>query len=159
MNEKELVEKLAAERNGTHVNNASTRPLSKGYESVGISGEIAFAKFSGLMFNISDKPQGDNGIDFVIPLFFTVDVKAARNPKELLHEVGKFIADIYVLAEYSEETGRSELLGWEFGRILKATTPELSAHGVTNYHIPQGELRKMPELAERIARFKTMITI
>ena len=108
--------KIAQQRSDTHKGHASQRVLSEDYNVVGISGEAAFAEDFSLEVDKSIKPSGDNGIDFLLPLYFTVDVKTAKKAYNLLLEEGKVLSDIYVLADYNE--GDTFLVGWEWGKIL-----------------------------------------
>jgi hypothetical protein len=148
--DKPKYEDLAPSRSEIHKNHKSHRPLSKGFEEVAMSGEFKFGEFSGFWPDTILRPGGDGGIDFRIPLMFTIDVKTFRNPKNLVHEVGKPFADIYVLARYSDEKKESTLLGWEWGIILKkAPKKTLHGHSVLNHYIPAEELKPIKLLAKR----------
>lgn len=111
---------LAGSRTDTHKEHASQRILSVDHDKVGLAGEFAFGEFSGLWPDTRELVGGDNGVDFTMPLRFTVDVKTFRKPINLIHEEGKSFADIFVLAKYIEEWGKGELLGWEWGARLKS---------------------------------------
>ena len=71
------IDKIADKRHNLHVSHSSSRPLSEGYEKIGLCGEFAFGVFCGLMPDISEKPKGDKGIDFCLNLKFSIDVKTA----------------------------------------------------------------------------------
>lgn len=151
MSDGDFIADTAARRAELHAGHASSRPLSEGYEQIGLAGEVAFGMFSGLCPDFSDRPGGDRGVDFVSSLRYTVDVKTARRANNLLHEAGKPIAaDIYVLAEYDE--GKAELVGWEWGRNLAKAPTRDFGHGVVSHYIPREKLRPMSELARRLVR-------
>ena len=135
---------IARQRSDTHKDHASQRVLSEDYNVVGISGEAAFAEDFSLEVDKSIKPSGDNGIDFLLPLYFTVDVKTAKKAYNLLLEEGKVLSDIYVLADYNE--GDTFLVGWEWGKILKQAPTKDFGYGVINHYISAEELRPMREL-------------
>ena len=146
--------KIAEQRSKTHVGHASQRILSKDYNIVGVSGEFAFGDKFNLKVDDSIKPSGDKGVDFVLDLTvgedqrsFTVDVKTARLPYNLLLEVGKPVVDIYVLADYNN--GDSILLGWEWGVKLSQAPSRDFGYGVINHYISALDLRPMEELYER----------
>jgi hypothetical protein len=146
--------KIAEQRSNTHVGHASQRVLSEDYNIVGVSGEFAFGNKFNLKVDDSIKPSGDKGVDFVIDLTvgeeqrsFTVDVKTARLPYNLLLEVGKPVVDIYVLADYNN--GDSMLLGWEWGIKLSQASSKDFGYGVINHYISALDLRPMDELYER----------
>lgn len=128
--------------------------MSPGYENVGLAGEFAFGKFCGLMPDVSERPQGDAGVDFCLPLLFTVDVKTARRACYLIHEQGKPFADVYVLAEYFDATKTAALVGWEFGARLAAAPVRDFGYGILSHWIPRDQLRPMDDLAGRVARWK-----
>ena len=144
---KEELLKIAEQRSTTHVGHASQRVLSEDYNIIGVSGEFAFADKFNLQVDDSIKPSGDKGIDFVLDLSFTVDVKTARLPYNLLLEVGKPIVDIYVLADYNN--GDSILLGWEWGVKLSQAPSRDFGYGVINHYISASDLRPMEDLYER----------
>ena len=137
-------------RNSLHDGQKSQRILSENHNAVGMAGEFAFGEFSGFWPDTSDRVDGDGGIDFVIPLKFTVDVKTARKAIHLIHEQGKEFADIFVLAEYSDEKNTAKLLGWEFGSVLKKAPTKDFGYGVINHYIHRSKLRPMQELKERL---------
>jgi len=142
---------LAPSRNDVHVGHDSQRILGENQDKVGIVGEFAFGEFCGLWPDTTLKPGGDNGIDFFVPLIFTVDVKTARKPFNLIHEQGKPFADIYVLAKYDDsDDGKAELLGWAWGATLQSAPVKDFGHGVINHYIPAGELKSMDALKRRL---------
>ena len=146
----DAIQAVARRRHELHADHARSRPLSDNYENVGIAGEFAFGQFCGLMPDLAEKPEGDGGIDFVLPLLFSVDVKTARKAHNLIHEQGKPFADVFVLAEYFDATRTANLVGWEYGRKLAAAPVRDFGYGVLNHYIPREQLREMAELAARI---------
>lgn len=143
---------LVESRTSIHTNHKSQRILSKDHDKVGLSGEFAFGEFSGLWPDTRSLEGGDCGVDFTVGLGFTVDVKTYRKPGNLIHEQGKPFADIFVLAKYDDETGKSELLGWEWGAILKKAPVRDFGYGVINHYIPAKDLRPMETLSKRFVR-------
>jgi hypothetical protein len=145
-----LIVNIAERRAAIHAGHASSRPLSDGYENVGLAGEVAFGMFCGQCPDFSERPGGDKGIDFVVPLLYTVDVKTARNAGNLIHEAGKKMpADIYVLAEYGED-GAASLVGWEWRQRLMAAPTKDFGYGIVNHYIQRTALRPMGDMARRI---------
>ena len=134
----------------------SQRILSKDHDKVGMAGEWAFGAFSGRFPDVSSRPNGDAGVDFIIPLRYSVDVKTYRNPKRLPLEVGKPVADIVVLAGYDECTESAELIGWTWGTVLKSAPIDdggpnsIFRNGIRNHYIERGKLRPMSELMQRL---------
>tara|TARA_R110002020_G_scaffold135552_2_gene302713 strand:- start:4939 stop:5433 length:495 start_codon:yes stop_codon:yes gene_type:complete len=114
-----------------------------------MAGEAAFAKFCGQEPDTELRPGGDKGVDFTIPLNFTVDVKTACRPLGILHEEGKPFADIFVLAGY-EGDGVATLVGWAWGTELKTTTPRNFGHDLINHNISATKLKPMDGMAERL---------
>lgn len=92
---------------------------------IGAMGEIAFAKAFGFEVDMTPRPDGDNGVDFV---FWrkgkrkTIDVKTASKPVYLLvtRDAMRNSADILVLGAY--DRGEVTFLGWETKGIM-ATMP------------------------------------
>lgn len=148
----DIAEIEGAARSKLHIGHPTRRALSDGYDLVGLLGEVAFARAFRLALDLDRKPKGDGGVDFVMPLKFSVDVKTARKAVHLIHEKGKPIADIYVLAEYSDEGPDVKLIGWEWGKVLAAAPVRDFGHGVLSHFIHHASLRPMDQLAERIAR-------
>jgi len=146
----DLAMQAAVSRTKLHASHRSQRQLSDGYDHVGMAGELAFGKAFGLMPDFDSLASGDKGVDFVLPLALTVDVKTFRKPRNLVHEVGKPFADLYVLAQYNDEDGSSRLLGWATGwDLAQAPTMTLPGHSVLNHCIPASELRPMEHLLKK----------
>ena len=139
---------IAQRRHDIHKSHASSRPLSKDYELVGLSGEVAFAEFSGLGVDWEERPSGDKGIDFTTPNGKTIDVKTARKAYNLIHEENKSFADIYVLAQYIDNKEESILIGWEYGHVLKKSPRKDFGYGIINHYINKNKLNSMQDLKE-----------
>jgi len=139
--------RIAQQRTDTHAGHASQRILSEDYNLIGVCGENEFANLFDLDIDDSVKPSGDKGIDFVLALNFSIDVKTAKLPYNLLLEVGKPVADIYVLADYND--GDTFLIGWEWGKILSQAPTKDFGYGVINHYIPADDLRSIEELKRR----------
>jgi hypothetical protein len=144
----EIIKNESDERHESHKNHASSRPLSEDYELIGLLGEVEFAKKTGVMLDLERKLGGDAGIDFIVPLAFSVDVKTARKPFHLIHEKGKKFADIYVLAGIDGDD--VTLIGWEFGKVLEKSPAKDFGYGIINHYIPASKLKKMDELYKRM---------
>ena len=143
------IKSVARRRHEIHKNHASSRPLSKDYELVGLAGEVAFGKLIGLEPDLAERPEGDEGVDFVLKNGKTVDVKTARKAYNLIHEIGKPFADIYVLAQYDDPTESATLIGWEYGsKLAKAPTKDFG-YGITNYYIGRKKLKDMTLLMNK----------
>ena len=98
--DKRAIMAIAADRARLHKGQGTSRPLSKEYELVGLSGEVAFSKETGYPLDLRTRIGGDNGVDFYTSLG-TVDVKTSRKPYFLVVEQGKVI-DVF---EGSSEHG------------------------------------------------------
>lgn len=143
----QILQQIALWREQLHAQHKSSRPLSEGYEYIGLAGEAAFAELFGLPVDLTARPSGDNGVDFSTSAG-TVDVKTYRKPYNLLLEVGKRHADILVLAGYDGEKAR--LIGWEYSRVLLACPVRDFGYGIRNHYKAAHSLRKLAELREII---------
>lgn len=153
----EQLREAADRRKANHPNSPDERRFSPDYELVGLRGEWEFALLSGIMPDFADKPEGDSGIDFLVPIVLSVDVKTARKANYLLHEVGKSFADLYVLAEYDEITGKTTMVGWTWGTVLRKAPVddgEKFKHGVRNHYIARQKLRPMDELKQFLGKWR-----
>jgi len=149
----DLIESHASARHDSHTSHASSRPLSEGYESVGMVGEAAFALRFGLKMDLALRSKGDGGTDFILPLGFKVDVKTARKPYNLIVEQGKVDADIFILAKYVDDTKEVSFLGWAWkSEILSAPIKDFG-HGILNHFIAADRLRPIASLESRVLKF------
>lgn len=152
----EALAKIAGDRHTLHKDHSTSRPLSEGYEDVGVAGEFEFGKFCGLMPDLEQRAEGDGGKDFVLPVLYTVDVKTARKAGHLLHEQGKRFADIFVLAEYDEASKTARLVGWEWGIKLRAAPAKDFGYGVISHYIPRENLRPMSDLKRMMGQWRRL---
>ena len=120
----------------------------------GMQGEFEFARLIGQMPRGVINPKGDGGFDFDVALHYSVDVKTARKAFNLLHPASDPVADIYVLAEYTEAMQlarqRANLVGWEWGRILARAPVRDFGYGLLNNYIPRENLRPIDSLLQRL---------
>jgi hypothetical protein len=154
----DVIREEAERRHDRHVGHPTHRPLSAGYELVGLRCEQAFVAMFGGCVDLSARPGGDGGVDARLklempsgePRTFVVDVKGARKPGNLICEVGKVVkSTIYILGQYYDDGDYAVLLGWEWGsRLLAAPTRDFG-YGVTNHYIARGALRHLDELRIR----------
>jgi hypothetical protein len=143
-----LLRYVSIERDKFRKPTSHNRPLSHDYEYIGLVGEDAFGIVFGHSINLSLNRNGDGGFDYYCGRW-RVDVKTLKKPKYLLVEKDCCKADIYVLACYSEKTDSAMLIGWEFGKVMKAIPPFDTGRGVINhakfikYLMPMSRLHKL----------------
>jgi hypothetical protein len=138
-----------AMRHHLHEGSASHRPLSTGYEQVGIAGEQAFAREFGIEWDRELRPGGNGGSNFRYR-GKRVNVYTARKPLNLIVEKGKATADIYVLAGYRD--GSARLIGWATKRmVLDAPVKDVGGFGIMSHAIPFEDLFAMSELDKALA--------
>ena len=96
-------------------NNGMTQYLRKPGQNrlqhfIGAKGEIAFAKCFGLTVEMIQKPEGDNGVDFILD-GRSIDVKTTEHqyPKLIMRK-NKIRSDVYVLAH--SKGNKVVLMGW-----------------------------------------------
>jgi hypothetical protein len=147
-----LLQREADARVKLHANHASSKPVVEDCEFVSLIGEAEFSKVSGQPLDLVRRPGGDGGVDFVVPMRTTIDIKTARKPYYLLVEHGHVTADIYVLAEYSDDNQSARLLGWEKGSVVRASPLRAFSPKITSHYIARAELRPMADLLRRIMR-------
>tara|TARA_Y100000310_G_C20581630_1_gene763303 strand:+ start:569 stop:1027 length:459 start_codon:yes stop_codon:yes gene_type:complete len=136
-------------RERIHEKQASSRPLSTGYEAIGILGEAEFAFRTGLPFDVQERPAGDNRVDFFTELG-TIDVKTARKPYNLIREVGKPHAEILVLVGV-DASGWAKLIGWEYDSIITDAPFKDFGYSILNHYIPAENLKSPDLLVKMIA--------
>jgi hypothetical protein len=138
---------LAARRAASHPH---PRHFSEDAELIGVRGEQAFAELTGLPMDTTDRPEGDGGVDFTFTAEHSIDVKTFRNARNLLVEVGKVKADIYVLGQ--DTPFGVHFVGWaKRAEVLVAPTRDFG-YGVASHYIAAGELRPMDALLAMIGR-------
>lgn len=129
-------------------------------DTVGVAGEIAFAKRYGLQIDDRILPEGDGHVDFCINFNgreITFDIKTAVLAFNLLVKEWEIddCADVLVLARYSPQTtqdeneGDIEFIGWA-SRKKMASQPKdvFSSLGICNYYLHFTELKSMDRLDE-----------
>lgn len=149
-----ILDDKARERTAMHVNHASHNPLTEGHDKISLIGEAQFACDFELPLDWKRRPGGDGGVDFVLPLRFTVDVKTARKPLYLIVEEGQVKASIYVLAGISDDDRRAEMLGWETRSTLLRAPVRDFGKGIISHYIAREDLRPMVELHRRTMKLK-----
>jgi len=143
------LKKIALEREDVHKDHASSRPLSKDYEYVGMVGEAQFAKEFNFKLDKELRPEGDGGKDFSCSLG-TIDVKTARKAFNLIVEEGHVRADIHILAQYNENKETATLLGWAYKKEVLDAPKKDFGYGVINHYIPKNKLRSIESLKQKI---------
>lgn len=139
------LERHAEARHNLHEGKASHRPLSEGYELVGLAGEKAFCEWAGIELDLTLRPKGKR-INYRVK-GKKIDVLTARKPNHLLVEKGKVRADIYVLCAYRDHDGTARLLGWaDKEMVQKASAWDVGGMGVVSHAIWHTELRPMRDL-------------
>ena len=137
----------ADERRRLHAGQATSRPLSKDYEYIGLLGEAHFAEMTGLPLDLNHRIAGDHGIDFVAGSL-TIDVKTAAIPAYLLVEKGKVFASIYVLAGYDAPSDTVRMLGWMYGDDMEACPSGIAGWTIPSHYIRRGDTNPIESLAE-----------
>ena len=121
---------------------------------IGAYGEIAFGELTGCPVDATLRPDGDYGKDFEVTLKFTVDVKTARKPFNLLVKVNEIEkpVDIYVLGKFCEDTKRVTFLGWQWRSVMKKQPTKDFGYGIVNHYMSANELKPMDELLARMGK-------
>lgn len=149
----DVARQFALQLEDTHRAHASSRPLSEGYEFVGVRGQLQFAMNYKLPFDFERRPGGDGGIDFFVPIRFRLDVKAARKPYHLIVERGKIDADIYVLAKFVDGVP-PEFVCWDWALNIARWPTRDFGYGIINHYRKASICRQMPELEARLMRLR-----
>jgi hypothetical protein len=126
-------------------------------DTIGVAGELAFAKKYGLEIDDSIRPEGDGHVDFKVNINgneVTVDVKTAQKAYNLLVKEWeiKDCADILVLAERGPND-EIKFLGWETKDIMKVMPKKIfSSLGIVNYYRHRDKLRPMFQLDDLLGK-------
>ena len=141
---------IANQRTASHDYRAATNnAIVADCDDIGIRGELAFGEFSGLCPDLSVGMKSDGGVDFVVPLLYTVDVKAAKGRRNLIYRTDRpLVADIYVLADV--EDGKATLAGWAWKSQLERAEVRDLGHGKDSRFLPREQLRPMSDLEARL---------
>ena len=125
-------------------------------EQDSLRAEWEFAKVCGLMPDLRENVSGDGGADFTVDVRYTVDVKASRNPGNLLIPVGKVTADIYVLYDTDESWPMPCPIGWMWGARMKKQPSKDFGYGVESHYMPAKQLMPFPSLIKMLRRHKNL---
>lgn len=143
----EYIKQEAQKRTNLHAGNSSQRTLSINAEFMGLLGEFVFSEFCGVPVDLSIRPKGDKGIDFILSNKKTVDVKTFKKAWNLICEDCKPLsADIYVLAKFNEDNESVNLIGWATKEELEVAPKKDFGYGIVNKYIPIQKLHPMKEL-------------
>lgn len=124
---------------------------------IGVKGEKAWEYLTGCEMDTSDRIDGDMD-DFTnlfiidgCPQFYTIDVKTARKPYNLLVKVSEINkpVDIYVLARYTDVTDTIDFLGWQW-RTVMAHQPIKTFILVPSYYMHASKLQDIKKLLDHI---------
>lgn len=134
-------------RQDAHKNNTTPRFFDDPTEenTIGVYGEIEFAKEFGLDYDKTARPKGDRGVDFPTKIG-TINVKTARKPIFLFVKKFEPKADIYVLAAIDWVTKKVTFLGWEWDSVMRAMPTKDFGYGIVNHYKRAALLKSMNEL-------------
>jgi len=126
--------------------------------TIGIAGELCFARKYGLEVDTAVRPFGDGGKDFTVNMNgedLTIDVKTYLKPCNLLIKEADMhqCADVLVLAKYTDlgEDCRIEFLGWETRDVMRVMpVREFSSLKIPNRYRHSSLLRPMWKLEKII---------
>jgi len=128
-------------------------------DEIGILGEGAFEKLTGLPMNREIRRGGDGGRDFSFPYngrTISIAISVARIPVYLFmhaeHRAGTPRADIWVLGTLAKDMQSVAFLGYQTKSYMLALPPVpcrhpiLAAQGRKNHECPRGALKPMQRL-------------
>lgn len=153
--------RIARLRQGAHPDDGQLMSRKSGLEvnAVGVMGELVFARAYGLEVDERQRPYGDGGVDFWVPIFgrthsLTIDVKTNTFggepclliPQRVLSKGG---AEIYVLMQYSNAC--INFVGWETNNVMQCAEIVDLGYG-PSYSRHCSDLRPMSQLASVLAR-------
>jgi len=151
----DLMRQMATLRTDTHTTRlAKHMPIIEKCDELGLWGEQAFSQFCGLSSRLWDRPNGDGGVDFIIPYRVSVDVKTVDSDrKNLIHPAHRdVLADLYVLCERLD--GRfPTLVGYSTRKELLESPVIDLGRGEPVRRILRSELKPMSEMEKRLWRF------
>ena len=140
------LERVARGRVEIHRGQSTSNPIRQDREFIGISGEHAFHRSTGLALDMTIRRSGDGGHDFFVH-GIAIDVKCASEPRRLLVGTRERRCAIRVLAHF-RSLGHSRLLGWEFDDVIHSYPTQPGYAGYVNYAVAVATLRPMTELWE-----------
>ena len=126
-------------------------------DTIGVAGELAFAKMYKLEIDDSIRPEGDAHVDFKVKINdseVTIDVKTAQKAYNLLIKEWEIedCANILVLAKYKSNE-EIEFLGWETKDVMRIMPKKVfSSLGIKNYYRHWNQLRPMCQLDELLGK-------
>lgn len=141
----------AQDRNQLHTTHDTTNTWGVNYketDEIGVLGEAAFASYYSLSIDTELRPDGDNGIDFVVSwdnLSITIDLKATKylsDPHLLVRAAKEHHADVFVLVGVDHPDAK--LFGWLPTHSVINTPTTESPYGHQNHRIHHSELNPMP---------------
>ena len=138
------LERVARGRVKIHRGQSTSNPIRQDREYLGISGEHAFHRSTGLALDMTVRRAGDGGHDFVVH-GQTIDVKCVSHVWRMLVGTKERRCDIRVLA-YFRSLGRSTLVGWEFDDVVREAPIRPGLNNYVNHAIPVDALRPMAQL-------------
>jgi hypothetical protein len=148
----DIARKEGEKRQNVHTHNSTPRFYKNDpalEDTLGVMAEIAFAKWSNLNPDLSEKIHGDGCKDFEFQIknrVLTIDIKAARKPFNLLlkEQDAKRSADILVLCGIDENAVK--FMGWEHKSIMLIMPKKDFGYGYINYYRHSSQLRPMGQL-------------
>ncbi|MBO0715748.1 MAG: hypothetical protein J2P55_00225 [Rhizobiales bacterium] len=153
-----VIDAAAQEREALHRDDPGGRQLTDDTHRTGLLGEFKFGGRIGQMPDLSCKRNGDGGIDFVVPVLMTLDVKTRHDrPNDprfyMLVEERKVAADLYVCAIIADD-GTTDCVGWMLGRDVETYPVGDLGTGVRNHQVPVDDLQAISELEARIPNWR-----
>jgi hypothetical protein len=140
------LERVARGRVEIHRGQSTSNPIRQDREYLGISGEHAFHRATGLPLDMTIRRAGDGGHDFLVH-GIAIDVKCVSDLGRMLVGTNERRCDLRVLAHY-RSLGRSRLIGWEFDDVIHLAPTRPGRNNYTNHVILAQNLRPMSELWE-----------
>lgn len=121
----------------------------------GAKAEWAFGKLCGIMPDTTLKASGDKGIDFWVPFWMSVDVKASRHPGHLIVSPDRVKADLFVLYDTHPDWPEPCPMGWATQKmVLNAERDNFGKDAPPAYKVPAGELKDFMTLVQKIRQHK-----
>ena len=145
------VRRIAAIRDKSVLNYASTKKMSVHSEVAGVAAELMFACTYGLPMNDTFLSKGDPGYDFFHNGYY-IDCKASTNARRLLIPVGKGkLSNIYVNYYVNPDTLFALPLGWESGSVMACCPIHDFGQGPAHWKF-SNELQPMWDLHEMLSK-------
>ena len=142
------LEGVARGRVEIHRNQSTSNPIRQDREYLGISGEHAFHRSTGLALDMTVRRAGDGGHDFLV-YGIAIDVKCVSELGRMLVGTNERRCDLRVLAHY-RSLGRSRLIGWEFDDAIHLSPTRLGRNNYVNHITLTQNLRPMAQLWQHL---------